>query len=128
MMLDGIIDVKLDLVIFSDTGSEPQFVYDYFDRVMPYDEDAEEIEQCVKKMAQQKPKTAEALRIQYLYRGTLHQKAKKINMSDTQFKVYVQMAKQWIAGWIAHVNDNRNDYHKGFKDGWFKIYEFDLWA
>ena len=33
MMLDGKIDVDLDLIIFSDTFGEPWFVYTYLDRV-----------------------------------------------------------------------------------------------
>lgn len=36
MMLDGKIDIKLDMVIFSDTISEPDFVMDYLWRVVEY--------------------------------------------------------------------------------------------
>jgi 3'-phosphoadenosine 5'-phosphosulfate sulfotransferase (PAPS reductase)/FAD synthetase len=36
MMLDGYIDIKPDLVIFSDTFSEPKFVYEYMNKVIDY--------------------------------------------------------------------------------------------
>ena len=68
---------------------------------LPCDEDAEEIEYCVIAMYKQNPRIATALRLKYLSRSTTHQKARDLHSSDTQFKAYVQMAKQWLAGWLS---------------------------
>ena len=68
---------------------------------LPCDDDAEEIEYCVMQMARQRPRIALALRIQYLTQGTIRQKAKTTHLSFAQFKMDVQMAKQWLTGWFS---------------------------
>ena len=63
--------------------------------------EAEEIEGLVAEIARQTPKLAQALRAQYFDKGTLPFKARKIGVSRTQFKVYVDMGKQWLAGRLS---------------------------
>ena len=67
----------------------------------PENAEAEEIEALVSEIARQTPKLAQALRAQYFDRGTLPFKARKIGVSRTQFKVYVDMGKQWLAGRLS---------------------------
>jgi len=67
----------------------------------PENVEAEEIEGLVAEIARQTPKLAQALRAQYFDRGTLPFKARKIGVSRTQFKVYVDMGKQWLAGRLS---------------------------
>lgn len=62
---------------------------------------AEEIEMIVKSLAKQSQKLAEALRVQYFEQGTVPFKAKRMGLSYTQFKVHVDMAKQWVAGRLS---------------------------
>jgi hypothetical protein len=61
-------------------------------------ESAEEIESLVCVLSRQNEKLANALREYYFGQGTVKQRAKKINTSCTQFKVFVDMAKQWLIG------------------------------
>ena len=68
---------------------------------LPCDDDAEEIERCVMEMAKQRPRIALALRMQYLTSGTIQQKSKTTHLSSAQFKINLQMAKQWLAGWFS---------------------------
>lgn len=73
---------------------------------LPTNEAAEEIESLIKIMAQQNQTMALALRCQYFTQGSLRQKAKQLNMSHTQFKHYVDMAHQWLAGRLSFLNNN----------------------
>jgi hypothetical protein len=59
---------------------------------------AEEMEMQISLLAKQTRILADALRINYLTIGTLQEKAKKINKSPAQLKIYLSMAKQWLAG------------------------------
>lgn len=83
--------IKMGCVISKAKGRQP----------LPCDEEAEEVERCVIEMAKQRPKIALALRTEYLIRGTMKQKSKCIHSSLAQFKVDLQMAKQWLAGWFS---------------------------
>lgn len=65
---------------------------------LPSNESAEEIESLVCQLAKQNSKLATALREFYFGQGTVKQRAKKINTSSTQFRVFVDMAKQWLIG------------------------------
>lgn len=65
---------------------------------LPYNEEAEEIEAFVREMAEQTPNIASALRYHYFTTGSLRVKAKKLHMSHTQFKHFIDMAHYWLAG------------------------------
>jgi hypothetical protein len=67
-------------------------------------EDAEEIESWVKEMSEQNFKMALALRYHYFTEGGFRMKAKKVLVSHTQFKKYVDMAHQWLAGRLSAAN------------------------
>src|SRR5579862_7677339 len=77
-------------VLIKSTGVKP----------LPVDEDAEEIEALVVEMAEQNSKMATALRIHYFDRKKSRDRADAIQMSSTQFKNNVKMAKQWSALFI----------------------------
>ena len=72
---------------------------------MPTNERAEEIEKLVKEMAEQNYTMATVLRCQYFLHGSLRSKAKYLNkylkISHTQFKYYVDMSEQWLAGRLS---------------------------
>jgi hypothetical protein len=68
---------------------------------VPSDEEAEEIEALVTEMAIQNDKIASALRSQYYGNGLLADRAKKLGISYPQFKIYVDMARQWLAGRLS---------------------------
>ena len=61
-------------------------------------EQAEEIEKMVSEMAQYKSIMSDCLRFQYLNQKSLRNSAKELGVSHTQYKLYVQMAKQWLVG------------------------------
>jgi hypothetical protein len=64
----------------------------------PSHTNAEEIEDYIRELAKQNRILADTLRSAYLGIGTGRQKAKRMQLSYTQFKVYLGMAKQWLAG------------------------------
>ncbi len=74
-----------------------------FYKPMPSNEKAEEIEHWVKEMGQQNNLMASALRCHYFSAGSLRIKSKNLNISHTQFKYYVDMAHQWLAGRISAI-------------------------
>ncbi len=78
-------------VLIKSTGVKP----------LPVDEDAEEIEALVVEMAAQNSKMATALRIHYFDRKKSRDRADAIQISASQFKNYVSMAKQWLAGRLS---------------------------
>ncbi len=47
------------------------------------------------------PTMTRALRFYYFQRGSLRYKAKKLAISHTQFKYYVDMAHQWLLGCLS---------------------------
>ena len=68
---------------------------------LPCDEDAEEIEALVVEMAKQNNKMAAALRIHYFDKKKSRARSDEIEVSATQFKLYVNMARQWLAGRLS---------------------------
>lgn len=72
-------------------------------RPLPTNEAAEEMEALIREMAQQNINMALALRCEYFNRGSLRKKAQKLNISHTQFKNYLGMAHQWLAGRISGI-------------------------
>lgn len=67
-------------------------------RPLPCNDAAEEIESLVVEMAQQNFNMAIALRCHYFNRGSLRSKSKKLNVSYTQYRHYVELAHQWLIG------------------------------
>lgn len=65
---------------------------------------AEETEFLICEIARQNKKIAEALRAQYLKPGTMQYKAKLLGYSSTQYKVYLEMGKQWLNGRFSGPN------------------------
>ena len=78
-------------VLISGTGCRP----------LPVHEKAEEMERFIVELYKHKDVLGKALRTQYLEVGTVKYKAKKANTSLSQFKVYVKMAKTWLAGRLS---------------------------
>ena len=72
-------------------------------RVLPSHQDAEEIDDIVREMVKCCPILAKVLRCQYFTLGTLRQKAEKMQLSQTQFRSYVEMSKLWLAGRLMAV-------------------------
>jgi hypothetical protein len=70
-------------------------------RPIPSHEEAEEMENLVKEMSHQNHKMALALRCQYFSSGALRIKAKKLHISHNQFKYYVDLGHQWLAGRLS---------------------------
>jgi len=68
---------------------------------LPVNTCAEEIEKLVIELAQCYRCLADALREYYLGEGTMTQKAKRLNMSRSQFKICVDKAKMWISGRLS---------------------------
>jgi hypothetical protein len=68
---------------------------------LPIDEEAEEIEALVTEMNKHNEKMASALRIHYFHRKKSRDRADAIQLSKSQFKNYVSMAKQWLAGRLS---------------------------
>jgi len=62
---------------------------------------AEEIESWVCEMTQHNALMALALRAHYFYSGSLRAKAGLLKISHTQFKFYLGMAEQWLAGRLS---------------------------
>lgn len=62
---------------------------------------AEQIEKFLKAMEGQNPLMANVLKTHYFDPGSMRDKAQQLSISHTQFRVYVAMAKQWIAGCIT---------------------------
>jgi len=69
---------------------------------LPIHAEAEAIEKLVGELSQRYRSLADALREYYLGEGTMTQKAKRLNMSQAQFKICVGKAKMWLSGRLAH--------------------------
>jgi hypothetical protein len=78
-------------VMIKSTGIKP----------LPCDEEAEEIEALITEMKSYNSKMAAALRICYFENKKSRERAEEIEMSSTQFKLYVKMAKQWLSGRLS---------------------------
>ncbi len=68
---------------------------------VPCDEEAEEIEALVREMTKHNEKMAMMLRIHYFGSGLVSERAEKLGMSYGRFRVYVDMARQWLAGRLS---------------------------
>lgn len=64
---------------------------------------AEEIEKMISEMAQYRPTMADCLRYHYLNQQSLRNSAKKLGISHTQYKLHVQMAKEWLVGRMSVI-------------------------
>ncbi|MDX2165089.1 MAG: antiterminator Q family protein [Gammaproteobacteria bacterium] len=72
-----------------------------FFKTVDTNESAQEMEKLVTEMARYKPAMANALRMYYLERLSFRESAKKLKISYTQYNMYVQTAKSWLAGKIC---------------------------
>lgn len=70
-------------------------------RPLPSNEDAEEIEIYWVEMYKQNEPIAVALHHHYLIEGTLQSRSKLMGISHSQFRHYVQMGFQWMAGRLS---------------------------
>ena len=70
----------------------------YSPKSISVNEHAEEIESMIVDLAKYKPIMADCLRYHYLNQASLRVSAKKLNISYTHYKFYIQMAKQWLVG------------------------------
>lgn len=64
---------------------------------------AEGIEKMIVEMAQYKPIMADCLRYHYLNQKSLRKSARSLGISHTHYKLYVQMAKQWLVGRLNSI-------------------------
>lgn len=71
---------------------------------LPYDEEAEEIEDIVSNLAYYNEKLAKILCTQYIGKGAVSERAKKLGMSYARFRSYVDMARQWMAAMLSTTN------------------------
>jgi hypothetical protein len=74
---------------------------------LPSDEEAEEIEVLVTEMARHNSKMADALRIHYFDRKKARDRSPAMQISASQFRNYVSMAKQWLAGRLSACERNK---------------------
>ena len=72
-----------------------------FCKSVDINQSAEEMEKFVVEMAKYKPSMAEALRFHYLQHLSFRESAKRLNISYTQYNLYLQMAKAWLHSRIA---------------------------
>ena len=77
---------------------------------LPSNEEAEEIELLVKEMAEHNNNMALALRCQYFSYGGCRVKAKKLKISHMKYKLYVDMAHQWLIGRLSANNKIRRKF------------------
>jgi hypothetical protein len=75
-------------------------------RRIPSNVAAEEIEALVLEMKKQNRRMAIALRIQYFEKRKSRDRSEALGISATQFRVYVDMARQWLAGRLSARNNN----------------------
>lgn len=73
----------------------------YAPRKLPSNSEADEMELLIKEMSSYNQKMALALRYHYFIGGSLREKAKKMEISHMQFKYYVDLAHQWLAGRLS---------------------------
>ncbi len=69
----------------------------------PVNEAAEEIEKLIKEMSMQSEILAAVIRCHYFSQGSLRIKSKRVGISHTQFKHYVDMAHWWLVGRINRL-------------------------
>jgi DNA-directed RNA polymerase specialized sigma subunit len=71
--------------------------------VLEVNEQVEEIEKLISEMSDYKPIMAKCLRMYYLDNLSLRSNAKKLEISYSQFKLNVLMAKQWLVGRLGRI-------------------------
>lgn len=74
---------------------------DYVHRPLTCNEEAEEMEALIKEMTMQNYLMGLTIRCHYLMCGGFRVKAKQLNISYTQFKFYVNVAKHWLIGRLS---------------------------
>ncbi len=77
--------------------------------ILETNENAEEIEKLVCEMSEYKFEMAQALRLYYLDSLSLRSSSKKLGISYTQYKNYVQLGKQWLAGRFSVIFSFKKD-------------------
>ena len=77
------------------------FIRSTAQQTLPCNESAEQIEALVVEMESQGGKLASALRQQYFGSGSAVKRAKALGISYPQFRVYIGMARQWLAGRLS---------------------------
>lgn len=75
---------------------------------LPTHEAAEEMEAFINEMYQQKPLMASVIRLHYLDHLSIRKNAESLHISHTQFKQYISMGKQWLAGKLSPLNLSRH--------------------
>lgn len=68
---------------------------------LPNNQNAEEIEFLVNEMFGQNNKMALALRIHYFGKRKSRDRSIELEISATRFRIYVDMARQWLAGRLS---------------------------
>lgn len=68
---------------------------------LPSNEEAEEIELLVNEIAKQNERIALALRCQYFGHRRSRERAKSLGVSYAQFRIYVDLGRQWLAGRLS---------------------------
>jgi hypothetical protein len=68
---------------------------------IPSNSKAEETEMLVKELAGQNSRLAIALREYYFGAGNMIYKARRVGLSSSHFKVYVDLAKHWLIGRLS---------------------------
>lgn len=79
----------------------------YANQILPSHSEAEEMEKLIKEMSCYNRTMAQAIRCHYLSNGGLRIKAKRVEVSHMQFKYYVDMAHQWLAGRFSGMKKSR---------------------
>lgn len=72
-----------------------------YQHVLCTHEQAEEIETIISKLAEHNTLLADVLRQYYVGIGSMREKAKRMGISHSHFKVSLDMARQWVAGWLS---------------------------
>lgn len=68
---------------------------------LPYNEEAEEIEDIVSHRAKYDEKIAKMLCAQYIGKGAASERAKMLGISYSRFRPYVDMARYWVAARLS---------------------------
>jgi len=77
-------------------------------RAIPINPNVDEIESMVRELSKRDPILAKALREKYVGRGTLKARANNLGISYSTFKIYVELAKYWLAGRLSISERSRN--------------------
>jgi hypothetical protein len=69
--------------------------------IHPTNEEAEEMEALIRDLWNQNKDLADALRIHYLFQGSLRYKANKFSINRDRLTYHLDMARQWLAGRLS---------------------------